>query len=116
MKCWGCNEDKVSIFSSLAGSNLCKDCKQNIFSPEVTKNSIQNAAVMAEKRIAHDEKATKQAKKIVEHGKNFLNIVFGVIALLWFIVMLPAQPDFAAIVIGWLIIGVIYLGFKISSR
>ncbi|TSD06299.1 MAG: hypothetical protein Greene07147_158 [Parcubacteria group bacterium Greene0714_7] len=116
MKCWGCNENKIPFFTWLAGDNLCRGCTQNITSPEVNKNYAENVALIHKKNVAQNEKVAKQAETIKEHGKNILSLIFGGIALLWFVVMLPAQLDFAGIVVGWVIIGVIYLAFKRFSR
>lgn len=116
MKCWGCNGDKIPLFTWLAGDNLCRECKQKISSPEVTANYMQNSTAASQKEIVRNEKAGKQAEKITEHGKNFFVLIFGGAALLWFIVMLPTQSDFVGIVVGWVIIGAIYSAFKVFSR
>jgi hypothetical protein len=77
---------------------------------------MQNSAAANERGAVRNEKAVQQAEKFTEHGKNFLGFIFGGVALLWFIVALPSQSDFAGIVVGWAIIGAVYLAFKIFSR
>lgn len=115
MKCWGCNSDKIPLFTWLAGDDLCRECKNKITSPEVTANYKQNILLAAEKRTVQNKKTTERGEKITRHGKNILSFIFGGIALLWFIIMLPAQPDFFGIVVGWIIIGFIYSVFKMFS-
>ncbi len=65
--------------------------------------------------MARERKAETQAEKISHYGKPIAAWFFGGIALLYFVVMLYAQPDFGAIVIGWLVIGLIYLLFRAKS-
>jgi len=59
-----------------------------------------------------NEISKDKAEKILKNGKEVMSRVFGIIAFIWFIVMLPSQSDFESIVIGWVVIGVIYLIFK----
>lgn len=116
MKCWGCNEDKISVFSNiLAVNDLCSDCKKRPASPEVSKNYIENINAAKEGKLVRNEKEAEQVKKIIEPAKNVFGFVAGGAALLWFIVMLPLQPDFNAFIVGWAVIGFIYLFFKIFS-
>ena len=116
MNCWGCNKDKISLFTWLAGHNLCKDCIQKPTSAEVTKNYIQNSKLVYDKQELHKEKALEQSEKVTKYGKNILDFVLGGAAFLWLIIMLPTQPDFIAILIGWAIIAGVYFVFRIASH
>ena len=61
------------------------------------------------------EKAEHSAVKFSKNTKWVVSVIFGVLALLWLVVMLPAQSDFLEIIIGWVVIGVIYLIIRIYS-
>lgn len=113
-QCWGCNEINVPIFAWLAGDNVCGLCKKNLLDPKVGENWKINSKKSQIKAQEIQVESKQKAEKIVRHGKDVLSIIFGAIALLWFVVMLPAQQDFAGIVVGWAIIGVIYLVFRLS--
>jgi len=105
-------------------SNLCVECDTSIdvfFMGRCGKcNQLwirqelpwQKSLIADEnKRRSMDESSRQTADRFLEHSK----IVFGTIGLLYFIVMLSAQSDFNDIIIGWAIIGGIYLIFRFTS-
>ena len=118
-KCWGCNEYKVSLFAWLAGDDMCDRCRNNITDPIIAENWKVNSRESQRKIQERETRQLDQNQKIgkvFSLSKTIVSTIFGVIALLWLVIMLPAQPDFGAIVIGWVIIGGMYLLFKVFAR
>jgi hypothetical protein len=144
-ECSQCGEKKVFFFSWLSGEEICKQCQgqfierrekglcrecgtsEDVFflglCASCNKLSLKGelefqkkARMNAEKKALANEKSQERASKAAHYGKDVVSITFGVIALLWFLVMLPAQADFYGIVIGWAIIGLIYLVVKMFSE
>ena len=114
-QCWGCNKVNVSIFAWIAGDNVCSLCKKNLSDPKVNENYKINSEKSRMKVQEIDVGSKQKVEKIVKHGKDILRIIFGSVALLWFVVMLSSQQDFTGIVIGWVVIGVIYLVFRLAK-
>jgi hypothetical protein len=105
IKCAECGSQEMVWFGG-----LCKECNEL---RERGGLSLQKVAAKKEEEEGiYQAKVQKQAEKIWKWGKESISVIFGILAILWFVVMLPAQPDFEGIVIGWVIIGGIYLVFR----
>lgn len=95
---------------------ICTECRKRNGNPMHAGicNVCHSNAIFGDPNMV--EKEQQKAEKFLGHSKDIVSIIFGVIALVWFIIMLPAQADFQGIVVGWVIIGAIYLIFKIFYK
>jgi len=79
------------------------------------KNVVQNENEQ-EKVVARESLTKKEGQKTLVWVKSSILMLIGGVGLLWFVVMLIAQPDFEGIIAGWAIIGGVYLIFKIFYK
>ena len=144
-KCQQCNKNSISFFQWLVGQDVCNDCKKQFSDRKKEKLCVEcgtsrhvffggrcekcnklwqkeelgwqkNLVAKKQKRELTEKESYRKTDRILKHSKEVVSIFFGIIALLWLVVMLPAQADFQGIVVGWAIIGGIYLIFRISSK
>ena len=114
-KCWGCNKYKINILAWLANGDVCNECKRNLLDPVVAANYKANSKEsqkISQRREKKQSEQNQKIDKVFTTGKGVVFVVFGTIALLLFVIMLVSQSDFKEIVIGWAIIGGIYLFFR----
>jgi hypothetical protein len=116
-KCWGCNQYNIFIFRWLAGNNICAKCEKSAPNYKTfEENYNKNSSEYWNKLDKKNQKIDNFLKTKTPIIKDSVKFIFGAIGLLYFVLMLVAQPDFEGIVVGWAIIGGIYLIFRIFYR
>lgn len=94
---------------TLKSREICSDCEEKMMNPKYAleweakkKNNLKENPSLSLQRIP-----VNRAKP-----GELIKIIFYAVAFIWFIVMLPTQLDFIAIIIGWLVIAVVYWIFR----